>query len=1105
MPAAWKTIRVFVSSTFRDMHAERDWLNRFVFPELRSRCLRRGAEFIGVDLRWGVTQQEAEGEGALQICLEEIERCRPFFVCLLGDRFGWIPPPEEVPKAHFENVRHAPDRPADQLRNLEDWYTLDETCDSPVYRLRRDRPIPQEVAGWLARFWERERLPHAGDSITAREILRGVFERGYPQTHALFYLRRPGVWRHDDFPESFVPTFTEVDPHRQRKLTALKEQIQAKSGELVVREYEADYAGLRIDPTFLPPSLSSGGEAALDDGVIRPGEVAGLSLSVRQQVDEHGTIALTGMEELGRQILEDLWLVIERELQSTKTYAERSGDVHQRERAAHERFLAERTRLFLGRQELLERMLTYTGDSSDREPLVVTGPPGSGKSALMAEFARRCRERFPEALVLPHFIGAVAGSTELTKTLRALCEALRRECRLEGEVPADPEELRVVLPVFLEKAAAVCPVILVLDALNQLEPGDSSHELTWLPFHVPAGLRVIVSTLAGTPLEYLRRRTGADHIVEVPILAKVERTKLIQKHLALRRKKLTTEQLENLLDTGDRPDARLPLYLLVALEELCLFGSYEALDERIDKLPPRLPDLFAQVLGRLEHDHTRPLVESVCRWLVAARSGLLESEVLELLRPRRFTSAQWVHLYRALEFYLRPMEEAPGRQKGTGLIGFFHDQLRFAVYQRYLQMSSSDDDPTEAYRASHRELAGYFHCQLNPDDSPPWSSAFPRGLSELPYHQTLGEVWGNLEATLTDLRFVEAKCIAGMTFDLVRDYNAGVAALPETQQEREQKEQRQGSLQQYGVDLIAYTRGEAPLPTPPDTGDLLESIHRSEAASADSCSSSDESRTRYERIQAFARFVSTHSHRLARFPDQICPIAFNHAAKGQVAEQAGRLLDSRTMSWIRRDPRPLAGARPLCLRTLEEHMGRIDDVALTPDGNTAVSASSDNTLRVWDAASGECLRTLVGHTGGVLSVALTPDGNTAVSGSDDGTVRVWDVGSGELLRLLEGHTDEVAAPVALTPDGNTALSGCVDGTVRVWQVARGKLLRTLEGHTDRVSAVALTPDGNTAVAGSEDGTRRLSPLSRSHLMETRPSQGVWTRRFASGTSSAESC
>ena len=69
-------VRVFISSTFRDMHAEREELVKFTFPELRRRCRERQVEFVGVDLRWGITdEQKAEGQ-VLPICLEEIERCR---------------------------------------------------------------------------------------------------------------------------------------------------------------------------------------------------------------------------------------------------------------------------------------------------------------------------------------------------------------------------------------------------------------------------------------------------------------------------------------------------------------------------------------------------------------------------------------------------------------------------------------------------------------------------------------------------------------------------------------------------------------------------------------------------------------------------------------------------------------------------------------------------------------------------------------------------------------------------------------------------------------------------------------------------------------------
>ncbi len=87
-------IRVFLSSTFRDFNEERRLLATRVFPRLNRRARERGVELVEVDLRWGVTQEQAEDGQALEICLKEIERCKPYFIGMLGDSYGSITPPE---------------------------------------------------------------------------------------------------------------------------------------------------------------------------------------------------------------------------------------------------------------------------------------------------------------------------------------------------------------------------------------------------------------------------------------------------------------------------------------------------------------------------------------------------------------------------------------------------------------------------------------------------------------------------------------------------------------------------------------------------------------------------------------------------------------------------------------------------------------------------------------------------------------------------------------------------------------------------------------------------------------------------------------------------
>src|SRR5215510_2236828 len=85
-------VRLFVSSTFRDMQREREELIKRVFPEIRILCHKRGLIWSEVDLRWGIPD-DGDGEAnVLSSCLDEIDRCRPYFLCILGERYGWVPP-----------------------------------------------------------------------------------------------------------------------------------------------------------------------------------------------------------------------------------------------------------------------------------------------------------------------------------------------------------------------------------------------------------------------------------------------------------------------------------------------------------------------------------------------------------------------------------------------------------------------------------------------------------------------------------------------------------------------------------------------------------------------------------------------------------------------------------------------------------------------------------------------------------------------------------------------------------------------------------------------------------------------------------------------------
>jgi tetratricopeptide (TPR) repeat protein len=177
-----RLLRYFVSSTFRDMAAERDELVKHVFPKLRALCAERGVTWSEVDLRWGITdEQNAEGE-VLPVCLAEVARCRPFFIGMLGERYGWVP--DEIPP---------------RLTDQEPW--LEE---------------------------------HRGASVTELEILHGALRDLDAADRSFFYLRDPSFVT--SLPEDHRRDYLEESPDLAGKLAALKEQI-GNSG-LPVREYQ---------------------------------------------------------------------------------------------------------------------------------------------------------------------------------------------------------------------------------------------------------------------------------------------------------------------------------------------------------------------------------------------------------------------------------------------------------------------------------------------------------------------------------------------------------------------------------------------------------------------------------------------------------------------------------------------------------------------------------------------------------------------------------------------------------------------------------------------------------------------------------------------------
>ncbi|MBZ5521961.1 MAG: TIR domain-containing protein [Acidobacteriia bacterium] len=167
--------------------------------------------------------------------------------------------------------------------------------------------------------------------------------------------------------------------------------------------------------------------------------------------------------------------------------------------------------------------------------------------------------------------------------------------------------------------------------------------------------------------------------------------------------------------------------------------------------------------------------------------------------------------------------------------------------------------------------------------------------------------------------------------------------------------------------------------------------------------------------------------------------------------------------------KPAMSAR---LQVATGHQNHVLGCAWSPDGRRILSSSADNTLRIWDASSGQTLVTFFGHQNYVWSCAWSPDGRRILSSSADNTLRIWDASSGQTLATLSGHESSVRA-CAWSPDGRRVLSASTDRTLRIWDANSGLPLATLSGHESSVRACAWSPDGRRILSASTDRTLRI--------------------------------
>lgn len=975
--ATWKTIRVFISSTFSDMHAERDYLVKVIFPELRQRLEKHRIHLVDIDLRWGVTKEQADNDMALDLCLQQIDQCRPFFVGILGQRYGYVP--KKIP-----------------------------AFDEPEF-------------GWVQGM--------TGRSITELEMIHGVLNNHEMLSRSFFYFRNSSFA--DDVPASKRGEVLSDSDQSALKLAELKDRIRG-AGLPVLEDYPCMYKGLKINWRLARRKLSEADRQRLEviaaDGIVDPDEYRELSGNLQQFIENESVVYLDGLNSFGESVRDQLWDAIKAEYDLSDlatTQGQTDLDPLREEADYHRRFMESRLRVYVGREKV-QHELTKFADGHYTVPCLVTGPSGIGKSSAMANFVTVYEKSHPDVLVVPHFIGASPAASDLRQMLHRFCAILKREFAFPEEITRGTNSLITLFGEFVVQVPVDRRVLFVLDAINQLDETGNAHAFNWLPWTLPSNVKLIASCIDDQDRDEPMLKVFQGHkraSLKIKPLQDHERQQIVQRVPSLSAKALDSKQINLLLEN---PATTNPLFLLVALEELRGFGSFEELNERIQSFPAgkdATSELFAEIIERLEEDFGSQVTRFVLTSLATARRGLSELELRELSAETE-QAENLFPLLRQLLPYLFSRGE---------LLDFYHGDLRLGVRRKYLESA-------ESRKHTHRRVADYFDAQ------PDWFSGKEvtdarvpnvRKMDELLWQRQQAEQWNEVNLQLTTPQFLKAKVAAFSSHELIEDIRVAIrqsfstgsdlidAALLNTLSNS--LIQSSAVLDANHDELPAHIYGHL-LPIPDETAARMRETIR------------DQSRRPWFRLKTCSLTSSQF------FPAYTIPSEFasSHANGIAVSPSGafGLLGDGQRISaWRIED-----GKR---LYELECDMSNVSALAISHDERLAVSGSTNGEMRLWDLRSQQLLAELEGHSGAVNRIVFSGN-RTVVSASNDKTLKVWDAHRAHLVHTLMGHVEAVN-DVEVSADGATTISASGDGTIGVWNTASGQLRFIFIGHATMAS------------------------------------------------------
>mmetsp|Transcript_33348 Transcript_33348/g.65546 ORF Transcript_33348/g.65546 Transcript_33348/m.65546 type:complete len:2264 (+) Transcript_33348:3350-10141(+) len=802
LPQFDRQLEVYLSTAATDTNIELDVLEADVHPYLRELALF-------ADFQFAVSEMGSAPMNPhfYDLCLKEVSRCLEqsrgiSFIAMLGHKAGSHCLPAVIPIAEFELLLSCAKKEVCPLLNK--WYELDANCVPPHYCFRV--PENKSLKDWVGSESKKGLLgmskPKDGDCVT---ILANL--------------------------GSFLDQLLEVSPERAKlyKNTIMENEIE--NGIFAQRQLLQAFCFVR---TFTqPPANDNGGLASrffdfqdtattsIREKVKRRFTSKDLDHRCKEyNISWNSNLGLAPSDQSHKLYLRKFsnyycQLIAESMVMSAKRLAKLAADPLMEEVAFHNSFALNQADGFVGRGEELNQISKYIRSSS-RQPFIVFGSSGSGKTAIMAQAAALC-SKGQEHFMIVRFCGKSIGCSTAAELMRNLCVHLGAIYGLSNaHIPHNYNALKTLFKNRLSLPTAYCPLVIFLDSLDQLNDDDQGRQLKWLPKQLPKNVRLIVSCLGQesqtkqddnslVPFNELKQRFPNQDNSQVwlnirPVEPK-DAESMIDTWLHRRSRTLSQQQREILLKTlSANSSARLPLFLRVVFDLACTWRSSQIVKE----VQVLVFDMVKMVFLDLEKRFGK-IVPAALSYLTCSKFGLSRNELEDILSlddqvlaefysqdakdlpaTVRIPSYAWIQLREALKDYI-----VETTAQGVSVFSWLHKQFPEVVQSMWLR------DP-KIRKAKYLLVADYFSgTHFN---GKKWQAKGPvvnrrissqqlfsvvgrrymfnrRRLAELPHCLMHAGEWDQLVATLSSFEFITAKCLVSSVSQLISDFTESIRSV----------------------------------------------------------------------------------------------------------------------------------------------------------------------------------------------------------------------------------------------------------------------------------------------------------------------------------------